>query len=243
MGCHDDKNTSPPALARPTLAMQAGSRPLAPFYGPPRGFSFPNEVQPILDRHCVSCHNDRSIVVRDAAPASADPDDLRAFSLLGTLNHDPQAKRMWSDAYLNLTRSDRGNDEVMTIEEILALPWRGSGGYEQLSVQVFRPHPLVNWISAQSVPSLLTPYHAGAATSRLITMLEDGHHDVTLSREEVEKLACWIDLLVPYCGDYTEAHAWSDGEGAKYDHFLQKRRRMEAIERENIRALIEHRGR
>ena len=23
------------------------------------------------------------------------------------------------------------------------------------------------------------------------------------------KLACWIDLLVPYCGDYREANAWS----------------------------------
>ncbi len=242
VGCHDDKNTSPSMQARPTLAMQAGAQPLRPFYGPPRGFSFANEIQPILDRHCVSCHNDRSLVVRNAAP-SAVQDELRAFSLLGTLNHDRQAKRMWSDAYLNLTRSDRGNEEVMTIEEMLSLPWRGSGGYEQLSVQVFRPHPVVNWISAQSVPSLLSPYHAGAATSRLMTMLEEGHHDVRLSREETEKLACWIDLLVPYCGDYTEAHAWSDEEVAKYDHFLQKRRRMEAVERENIRGMVDDRGR
>jgi len=241
VGCHDHKNTTPPAHAGPTLAMGAGAQPLRPFYGPPRGFSFPNEIQPILDRHCISCHDDRSIVTGEAPPAGGN--DLRAFSLLGKLNHDRQAKRMWSDAYLNLTRADRDDDDVMTIEEMLALPWGGGGGYERLSVRVFAPHPVVNWISAQSVPSLLPPYHAGAATSGLMAMLEEGHHDVELSREEMEKLACWIDLLVPYCGDYTEAHAWSDAEVAKYDHFLQKRRRMEAIERENIRALIEHRGR
>lgn len=237
VGCHDDKNTTPPALAGPTLAMSAGAQPLRPFYGPPRGFSFPNEIQPILDRHCISCHHDRSIVTGQT-PTAGRADDLRAFSLLGKLNHDRHAKRMWSDAYLNLTRSDRDADDVMPLQEMLALPWRG--GYEPLSARVFAPHPVVNWISAQSVPSLLPPYHAGAATSRMMAMLEQGHHDVKLSREELEKLACWIDLLVPYCGDYTEAHAWSDEEVRKYDHFLEKRRRMEAIERENIAALIEH---
>jgi hypothetical protein len=46
-------------------------------------------------------------------------------------------------------------------------------------------------------------------------------------------------LLVPYCGDYTEATAWSEAETKKYQHFLDKRRRMEAIERKNIEALGE----
>ena len=33
------------------------TQPLEPFYGPARGFSFPREIQPILDRNCVRCHN------------------------------------------------------------------------------------------------------------------------------------------------------------------------------------------
>ena len=241
VGCHDNKNTSPPIDARLTLAMQAGAQSLEPFYGPPRGFSFPQEIQPILDRHCIACHHDRSMVLRGGSAADeAEPGNaLQAFSLLGTKNHDPHAKRMWSDAYLNLTRYDLHEEEdVLPLEEMLALPWRGGDGYEQLSVRIFRPHELVNWISAQSVPTLLPPYHAGAATSRLMAMLEEGHHDVQLSREEREKLACWIDLLVPYCGDYMEAHAWSEDEVRKYEHFLEKRRRMEAIERENIARLV-----
>ena len=32
-----------------------------PFYSPARGFSFPKEIQPILDRHCIRCHNDSSL--------------------------------------------------------------------------------------------------------------------------------------------------------------------------------------
>jgi hypothetical protein len=88
---------------------------------------------------------------------------------------------------------------------------------------------------------MLTPYYKGADKSEIITMLvrkdskgEQGHEDVKLSLEEVEKIACWIDLLVPYCGDYMEANVWTQEELAKYGYFLKKRERMEKIERKNI---------
>jgi hypothetical protein len=93
---------------------------------------------------------------------------------------------------------------------------------------------VVNWISSQSAPTALPPYSAGAARSELIALLERGHYGVKMSREEMDKLACWIDLLAPYCGDYTEANNWTDPEKEKYDRYFQKRRRMEEIERQNI---------
>jgi hypothetical protein len=46
---------------------------------------------------------------------------------------------------------------------------------------------------------------------------------------------------VPYCGDYTEANAWTDEERKKYDHFLRKRREMEALERRSFEELLERR--
>jgi hypothetical protein len=85
---------------------------------------------------------------------------------------------------------------------------------------------------------MLPPYFAGAARSQLITLLEQGHKDVRLSREELDKIACWIDLLVPFCGDYTEANAWTAEETRKYDYFLQKRRSMEATERRNLEEFL-----
>jgi hypothetical protein len=100
------------------------------------------------------------------------------------------------------------------------------------------PNPIVNWLNVQSVPSLLPPYSAGAARSELLTMLRAGHHQVRLSREELEKVSCWIDLLVPYCGDYTEANAWTEAEQTKYDHFLRKRERLAQIEARHLEALV-----
>jgi hypothetical protein len=97
---------------------------------------------------------------------------------------------------------------------------------------------VVNWIGAQSAPEELPPYFAGAARSELLTMLERGHQGVKLSREELDKIACWIDLLVPYCGDYREANAWTEEEMKKHERYAEKRRQMEEVEQQNIDALL-----
>jgi len=212
VGCHEDKSTAPPPLGGSmTLAGKAGPQKLRSFHGPPRGFSFPKEIQPILDRHCIECHDDRSMIPKMRGPAEPGKADAgtggrKAFSLRGE-TAGGGGGRKWSAAYLALTRHGT-------------------------------PNRIVNWLNSQSIPPMLPPYHAGSAKSDLMTMLEDGHGDVKLSREELDKIACWIDLLVPYCGDYTEAHAWPDKYVDQYAHFLEKRRRMEDLERDNLEALI-----
>jgi hypothetical protein len=124
--------------------------------------------------------------------------------------------RRWSDAYLALTQ---------------AVPVDG--------FLLGRPNRLVSWVSAQSEPTMLPPYHAGSTRSELMTMLEAGHGDTSLAREELATIACWIDLLVPYCGDYTEANAWTEAERSTYERFLEKRSRMQALDRAGIAALLE----
>lgn len=54
VGCHEDPSLSPPA--RPSLAMTRPPTDVAPARAPDAGFAFEREVQPVLDRHCVSCH-------------------------------------------------------------------------------------------------------------------------------------------------------------------------------------------
>jgi hypothetical protein len=61
---------------------------------------------------------------------------------------------------------------------------------------------------------------------------------VSLSAEELRTIACWIDLAVPYCGDYEESNVWTEQDRAKYRRFQEKRRRMEALERRNIAELL-----
>jgi formylglycine-generating enzyme required for sulfatase activity len=57
VGCHEDKNEAPPA--RDTLAARLPPSRIRPWYGPARGFDFRQEVQPVLDRYCIGCHNGR----------------------------------------------------------------------------------------------------------------------------------------------------------------------------------------
>ncbi len=57
VGCHDKPTDAPPS--RRPLATQHQPQEIQPWYGPARGFSFDREVQPVLDRHCVGCHNDQ----------------------------------------------------------------------------------------------------------------------------------------------------------------------------------------
>ena len=61
---------------------------------------------------------------------------------------------------------------------------------------------------------------------------------VQLSQEEKERVACWIDLNIPFCGDYREAHAWTEDEIAFYDRYQKKRDGMADIEHANIQLLL-----
>jgi formylglycine-generating enzyme required for sulfatase activity len=55
VGCHESQYTASPNRA-PVLAKK-GPDVITPWQGPARGFSFKRDVQPVLDRHCVSCHD------------------------------------------------------------------------------------------------------------------------------------------------------------------------------------------
>jgi hypothetical protein len=158
IGCHESKLEAVPAL-NISIAAQKGPQELTPFYGPARGFSYAKEIQPILDKKCVSCHSGQE------AP------DLRATGV--TLN---RSAYIYYQSYLDLTSySSRF----------------GSTKY-------------VKWIGAESAPTLLAPYPDGAHTSPLVSLLEAGHRKVVMTKEEMEKICCWIDLQVPFQGNYTE---------------------------------------
>ena len=104
VGCHDAKSSVPPAAApNMTLALAAGPQELDPFYGPPRGFSFRREIQPILDRHCVGCHKEGPRAPEAKGRSDrAGGGDKSAFSLRDATGL-VSAGRAWSEAYLALT--------------------------------------------------------------------------------------------------------------------------------------------
>lgn len=118
VGCHEPKENTPIAPAAEgsakSLALAGPPTPLAipvrtgTSVHPDSGFSFVRDVQPILDRRCVVCHDGRPY-----------PDGRAGLSLLGDMNTLPsgldspaESKRSFSAAYLNLTRKGPKNEFV-----------------------------------------------------------------------------------------------------------------------------------
>lgn len=192
LGCHESVHQTPGYKAdqkNPT-----GGRRLS-LTLPARGFSFAKDVQPILDRRCVRCHD----------PAK----NKNLPELTSRPVPDLQSKRTWTAAYLSLTHAKprkpaNGGQE-----------WAGNTG-----------HPVLNWINSGSEPTLLPPLSRGSCTSRLFTEKLDKGYAPGLTDAELRTLACWLDLGVPFCGDYEEGALWNAGDHATWRRCVQKRERF-----------------
>jgi len=71
VGCHEDANGTPPN--RHARALTDEPLRITPWHGPVRGFSWDREVQPVLDKYCVGCHDGRQ-----QADGTTPPDLRRA---------------------------------------------------------------------------------------------------------------------------------------------------------------------
>jgi formylglycine-generating enzyme required for sulfatase activity len=94
IGCHADQNMVPPS--RTTTASASGPAELTPWYGPTRGFSFVREVQPVLDKYCVGCHDGS----KPDTPCFVDDGQYISF---------PTAQNKYSKPYLALAKYVRRN--------------------------------------------------------------------------------------------------------------------------------------
>lgn len=81
-GCHENQGTAVPQ--RDTMALRAEAVAIAPWYGPERGFSFKREVQPVLNRYCVGCHDGKAADAKGLATI-----DLSAKDKPGANRFDP----------------------------------------------------------------------------------------------------------------------------------------------------------
>ncbi len=63
VGCHEQRTTSLP-VRQPPLAMRRPASRIEPIEGIPSVLDFSRDVQPILDRHCVRCHNPERYAAR-----------------------------------------------------------------------------------------------------------------------------------------------------------------------------------
>jgi hypothetical protein len=63
IGCHETPMDVPGNT--PNISAQCSPREVSQWYGPVRGFDFEREVQPVLNKYCVSCHDGSRVGVAD----------------------------------------------------------------------------------------------------------------------------------------------------------------------------------
>jgi len=208
IGCHESKNEAVAANKAVTMALKKGVKPLEPFYDiTGKGFSFPKMIQPIFDAKCVKCHKG----------GKTKPPNLTATPVW-----DNAARKFWNQSYHELISKDRPRGPANDTQQRLGV--------------IAEKSKYLNWIGRWSVPVMIPPYSHGSSLSPLVTLLKKGHEKVKMTRQEMDKIACWIDLALPHSGQWTEGMKPEDKE--VYMKVYEKRLDWEKQEDANIREYI-----
>jgi formylglycine-generating enzyme required for sulfatase activity len=172
VGCHEKQNSTP--FPRRTIALAKEPEDIQPWYGPERGFGFVNEVQPVLDKYCVICHDGKD----------EDKPDLRRDQgkWLTYKNGDPDATII----------------EGVPREQLVT---KYAGVFPPSYIEL-RSRIRVGGL--ESDIRLLNPCEFHADNTELFQMLNKGHYGVSLDKEAVERLSAWIDLNAPCHGTWQE---------------------------------------
>ncbi len=169
-GCHESANSIynvPPLLTSPATMKPWGGKGIA--------WSFMREIQPILNRRCVACHNDLNTDT-----------DMTMDGLYG--------KQSLRGSRPNLANI---NPTILAYRDGMNPGGAGAftRSYHDLNPYVRRPGP-------ESDNHLLNPGEYAANTSLLVQLLKRGHYGVELTDDEWRTLYTWIDLNVPFWGTW-----------------------------------------
>jgi len=162
-GCHEPKRDAPASGEGPApLALQRPPSVLQPEAEGSLPVLYPRLVQPVLDKHCVTCH--------------------RGEAKAPSLEAKTSGQYGWSESYQTLA----------------PLAWAQQGGNGALADGASR-----------SVAGKI-----GANASRLVKMLEAGHHEVKLPPEDMRRMTLWIDCNSVFYANYHEMEAQARGDAA-----------------------------
>jgi formylglycine-generating enzyme required for sulfatase activity len=190
VGCHEQPKDTP--TTRFDLAATQQPVEIDPWHGPARGFDFEREVQPVLDRYCVGCHDGqpdadgRKIADLRAKRFAANYDGL-PLSYLGARRLDPELR-----AHSETFAPCQVEHKLLGDRKTLYTP-----AYDALN-------PYIRRVNVEDYVGLHVPCEYHADTSELVQMLQKGHHHVTLDAEAWDRLVTWIDLNGPCHGTWNE---------------------------------------
>jgi hypothetical protein len=177
-GCHLDRNTSVPlnssinrtiALKKPMQMMNG-----APWKEHPSAFSYPEQIQPIWDKHCISCHNAKT------HPKNVDLSGDRTD--LFNVSYDNLVR---DGANQNPSKTGASPEEFPHIY-VSYIPSYNGSEHRYMAKEYFRPKA---WGSYKSkLADLIYADHPD----------KDGKKRIELTDLEKRTIYCWIDYNIPY---------------------------------------------
>jgi hypothetical protein len=183
VGCHAPRNrAAAPETRLPLASLRAPSRP-QPQPGEEtaaRLFDYERHIQPIWDRHCVTCHND----------TRAEGD----LNLLGT------RAKTFSTSYEQLIELSQEPTRLLGFRQARN---EDAAWLEQEDVRHLPPYTLGS--PGSTLAALLSDGRLKMrqpALQQYVDQLRGSHRDVVLSGEEFIRLVNWIDVNVPFHASY-----------------------------------------
>jgi len=208
VGCHEKQNTTP--LNQQTIAAKRKASAIELWRGPVRGFSFAREVQPVLDRYCVACHDGTEGEGR-ALPDL--PAEQGKFVVLKSGDPEPHVV------------AGKRKDELLK-------SWNGVFEPAYFELRCF-----VGVGGLESDIRLLNPREFDAETSELVQMLKKGHYGLQLDAESWDRLYTWIDLNAPCHGTWRET-AGEHRTQRDHQRRIELRKRYAGVVEEDPEAIL-----
>ena len=186
IGCHSDRNS---VATRPVgqLAMRGKPQDLTPPEWGVRGFSYDHVVQPVMDRNCIECHNERE--QPGGVDLSGDKTDFFNVSYDILCRTGTQGEQNWLS---HGSPSGPDHDNVRGMSPYTEWIWTINGaGHNVLEI---------------------APRRWGSPASELAEIIRSGHPDedgkprVDVADADRRKVYLWIDLNVPYYGTSSSNH-------------------------------------
>ena len=205
VGCHEPKREASATAKRLSIAMQ---RPAQELIVPPEGgrpWGFTENVQPIFDRKCVSCHSGATPPKGVALTREEDPrfpSRARVKGIFGAKNDRLDWGMVcapFSRAYATLIFTDEKTGRGSDYKPFQR--WKRRRGVNRAG----RPADMVPcWPEYNPVQT--TPEGPGnnALGSGLMGHLSRGKHAALLTPEEKRVVATWIDLNALFYGNCEE---------------------------------------
>ncbi len=184
VGCHESQDSV--VMNKQAKASFRPPAPIEPYRHAVRGFSFPHEIQPVLDRYCVGCHNGSDPPKLPEIPGIVYPTDLHCDQDNG-------------EGLIDLRGSEYITDWMS--EHAGNCGGGARGGNFPISYVALERYVRRNGIEGPL--QMLSPGEFHADTTELVQMLRDGrHYRVRMDAESWERLITWIDLNAPCHGTW-----------------------------------------